>query len=828
LDLIEFENKVYGNEEFFKMVSSRVDPNIKRWEFEARSKNKDYSFVCVTVKDRGYINIYGRDITKQKTYQKELENLSLIVQKTTNGVVITDAKGKVEWINKGFENITGFNLSDFKGKTPGSILQGKETNPETVAYMRAQIMKSEPFICEIYNYKKTGEGYWVRINGQPIFDENGKTIKFFAIEEDITFEKKAQQQIEESEKRFRDVINNSLAIITTHDLEGKFITVNPMVYKMFGYKEHEVIGSSLTDFIPDEDKALFEENYLSKIRKEKEATGIFRIIHKNGDIIYNLYNNYLKEEPGKEPYVIAFGVDVTNRILAEKELKIAKKVTDELAQTKQIFFANMSHEIRTPMNAIMGMSRQLQKTHLSDQQQDYLDTISNASENLMLIINDVLDLAKLEAGKLLFEKIGFELSIVIEKALKVMNHKAEEKGLELSNPFVDPQISPILIGDPYRINQVLLNLVSNAIKFTEVGSVHINCRLVDEINDFQKIEITVSDTGIGMEPSFLKSVFQKFSQEDQSVTRKFGGTGLGMSICKSLVEEMGGEIFAESEKGKGTNIRLCFSFKKGTVNDLTENERTIINTNSLKDKKILVVDDNEMNRMVATLILTDYGSLVTEVVNGLEAIKQLERNSFDLILMDIQMPLLNGYDATKKIRTELKSHIPIIALTANAIKGEHEKCIKAGMDDYLSKPFEEHQFLQIVSHWLENPKDPTIDLNENKKASSLYSLSKLENIARGNQQFIDKMIQLFIDQTPKSVEELKAAYKAGDNSKVKSIAHRIKPSIDTMGIDILKDEIRTIEKGAGSHPSSEQFEKLISKLDTVINEVAESLQKLTK
>ena len=518
---------------------------------------------------------------------------------------------------------------------------------------------------------------------------------------DITNIKNIQQQIEESEKKYREIIDNSLAIITTHDLEGKFIDSNPMIGKVFGYTDAEFIGHPLTDFMLEEDKPLFNENYLNKIKISKEATGIFRVVHKNGHIVYTLYNNYLKEEPGKAPYVIAFAVDITKRILAEKELKKEKKISEELAMAKHNFLANMSHEIRTPMNAIMGMSRQLLKSNLNDEQRSYLGNITNASENLLVIINDVLDLAKLEAGKLSFEKIPFEPKQILENFMKVILHKAEEKGLLLTNSYWDMRLSPILIGDPFRINQIMLNLVSNAIKFTTVGSVDICLNVLKDDDTSQEIELIVKDTGIGMEQSFLKDLFKKFSQEYESTSRKFGGTGLGMGITKNLIDNMGGEILVESEKGKGTTIYLKFTLEKGTELDVSKASNSIKTINNLEGKKILVVDDNVMNRMVATLILKEYGALISEAEDGEEAVNYLKNNHFDLVLMDLQMPISNGYNASEIIRKKLKLDIPIIALTANVIKGEKEKCFKVGMNDYLSKPFDEEQFLEIISKWLE-------------------------------------------------------------------------------------------------------------------------------
>lgn len=1215
LDFLEYENKLYRNDDFFKLIATQIDKTNKRWVIEASSEGIDYSFVCVTMHDEGYINIYGRDITAKKKDRRELERLSQIVQQTINAVIITDAKGRIEWVNTAFEKLTGYTLPEVSGKIPGSFLQGKQTNPETVAYIKKQISNAEPFSCEIYNYKKSGNGYWLRINGQPVFDESGNVISFFAIEEDITREHEAeeklkefnkrinlalqklgddvwehdfiteqtsfsqqesrllgytlheyennvnlwynsihpedkqlvqanddnyrtgkidhhrleyriihkdgtvkwvldrgvvtekneegkplkiigthsditrqkenekeleatatrlsslitnlqagvllesenrtiklvnrqfckmfnidadpakligidcsksaeqarhffinpdkfvsdidkiladrkivtgdqlqlvdgrfferdfipiwsddrydgqlwvyqditekinaekkleqqrkfyeeildnipsdiavfdsehrylyvnpvgikdeelrkwiigkkdedyaayrnrpqsivdgrrktfnsvkeskklkfweeelkqpdgtsrfvlrnmfpvlndngevdlvigygmditeikniQREIIESEKRYRDVIDNSMAIISTHDIEGRFLTVNPVVGRIYGYSDEEMIGHYLHEFIPEEDKPLFQENYLKKILEEKVFSGIFRVKSKQGDVIYTLYNNFLKEEAGKKPYVIAFAVDITDRVKAEKELKIAKKVTEQLAQTKQNFLANMSHEIRTPMNAIMGMSRQLEKTELNDRQLSYLETITTASENLLIIINDILDLSKLEAGKLSLEKIGFEPRLLISRVMQVMMHKAEEKGLILSNSHCDFRLSPILKGDPYRINQILLNLVSNSVKFTEKGGVDISCKIISDTATTQETEICVRDTGIGMDPSFVENLFQKFSQEDESVARRFGGTGLGMSITKQLVDLMGGEIKVISRKGEGTDIRIRLTLEKGDEKDLPQKNISNSNAGLLSGKKILVVDDNEMNRLVAETILKEYGVLVTEAVNGEEAVELLGTENFDLVLMDIQMPVMNGLDATVFIRNELKSSVPVIALTANAIRGENEKCFAVGMNDYLSKPFEENQLIQIVAQWLEE-KDPVLPRAEEivKSESSLFTLSKLRDIAKGNQAFIDKMVRLFIEQGPATVSQIKEAYTAGDLDKVRSAAHRIKPSLDSLGIHSLKEDILNLEKNAADLHASGKLEDIILRLDDVISKIIADLEK---
>jgi len=523
----------------------------------------------------------------------------------------------------------------------------------------------------------------------------------------------------------------------------------------------------------------------------------------------------------------------TSELLVEKrrierknaEIELLLKGAQEASQLKSEFLANMSHEIRTPMNAIMGMANQLGKTPLDDSQQFYLNTIHSAADNLLIIINDILDLSKIEAGKLAIENIAFEPKLIVERVMQVMMHKAQEKGISLTNSFCDAQLSPILIGDPYRINQVLLNLISNAVKFTEKGNVDISCGVVHDQGDDQVVQIIVKDTGIGMDKSFVKNLFQKFSQEDESVTRRFGGTGLGMSICKQLVELLGGTIQAESEKGLGTTVTCVLPFKKGKTEDLPVKENTIISSTILEGRKILITDDNEINRLVASTILKNYGAITAEAINGADAVEKIRQSDFDIVLMDIQMPEMDGIEATRIIREEISKTLPVIALTALAIQGDEIKFRNAGMNDYLSKPFEENKLLRVLARWLDKVIVPEVEPAKHvKKDARLYDLSKLKDIARGNDAFIDKMIQMFIHQGPESVKEIIDAHNARDYQKVNKTAHRLKTSINTMGIQSIREEIQTIELASEEAQNAEGFGAVISKLDAVISEVVLHLQ----
>lgn len=700
LSFLKYKGKIYAIEFFYILIASKIIEKKKKWNFEASTNETDYSFCCLEVAEEGYINVYARDITKQKRYQQKLENLSLIVQESMNAIIITNSKGKIEWINKAFKEFSGYSLNEIKGRTPGSFLQGEKTNLETIIYMSQQIKDAKPFICEIYNYNKKGAGYWVKLKGQPVFDKDGNLIKFFAIQEDITTAKNNQRSLQENEKKYRDVFNNSLAIIMTHTLEGRILNSNPRAEKIFGYSYIEYKDHFISDFLLEKDKPFFKENYLNTIKTNKIANGILRVISKKGKIVYTLFNNYLMEEDGKESYVICSAVDISRRVLLEKKLIKSKKATEKLARSKHNFLANMSHEIRTPMNAIIGMSRQLQKSILNDEQQDYLDVISIASKNLLTIINDILDLSKLESNKMLFEKIALKPKLVIRDILKVMEYRAKEKGIQLTNSYFDKKLSPILMGDPQRINQIMLNVISNAIKFTEVGSVDVRCSVLKDNQNSQDLEIKIIDTGVGMNSVFLERIFEKFTQEYETIDNNFQGTGLGMAITKSLVNTMKGNILVKSKIDKGTTVVITFTLEKGKELEVHKNI-TVLGDKKLKGKKILVVDDNLMNRMVANIILKDCEVIISEACDGKEAVNFLKTNQVDLVLMDIQMPVLNGYRASKIIRKELKLDIPIIALTANAMLGEKEKCLQFGMNDYLSKPFEEEQFLEIISTWID-------------------------------------------------------------------------------------------------------------------------------
>jgi CheY-like chemotaxis protein/HPt (histidine-containing phosphotransfer) domain-containing protein len=385
--------------------------------------------------------------------------------------------------------------------------------------------------------------------------------------------------------------------------------------------------------------------------------------------------------------------------------------------------------------------------------------------------------------------------------------------------LIAPEVTKVLKGDPFRINQVLMNLLSNAIKFTKRGNVTLQCLLNKDLPDSQELEIVISDTGKGMDEGYLKNLFNKFSQEDESIARSYGGTGLGMSIVKQLVELMNGTIAVKSKKGEGTQVNIQLSFAKGIETDLPKKDNSHVEAHILADKKILLVEDNEMNRVVAETILNQYGASISEAVNGVEAVDAIRLNKYDIVLMDIQMPVMDGLEATRVIRNEIRSNIPIIALTANAVKGEMEKCIQAGMNDYLSKPFEEEDLIRLIAKWLGRETHFGPAKTTTVTDAPLYDLGKLKQITRGDEKFIVKMLHLFINETVSGIANLERAFEEKDIKQVKFLAHRMKSSLNNLNIFSAARIAEQIELFQWSEQELPDFEKHVHAFKKIMDEV---------
>lgn len=493
-----------------------------------------------------------------------------------------------------------------------------------------------------------------------------------------------------------------------------------------------------------------------------------------------------------------------------QELDVAEKKASVAAQTKENFLANMSHEIRTPLSGILGFTNLLQKRPLDETSKEFVSSIQRSGENLMAIINDILDLSKIEAGMMRITKGIFSINGLVNSVETFFVERAKEKGLTISSK-IDTSIPDTLNGDATRLTQILVNLIGNAIKFTPHGTINIEIYNKQQSDSKIVIGFKVSDTGIGIDKEKLSEVFERFNQGEDSTTRNYGGTGLGLSIVKNLIQLQNGDIEVVSELGKGTTFHfyIPYTIAKEQLNVIPK-----IDTDHFKDKtkaplKVLIVDDNAINQSLMKHILSQWNIDFDTKNNGLEAVEFLKNNDCDLVLMDIQMPQMDGYVATQTIREELKLNTPIIAMTAHALAGERERCMSRGMNEYISKPINEEELFKLITNFgLQKTESPEIT----PIAFKYIDLTYMQLISGGNKSFEQTVTKQFIDNIPPHLEDLSTACENWDFTTVKLRAHDLKSSVAIMGLlPVLEENLTALEM------SKEKNKKVQNDLEQVKN-----------
>jgi len=629
----------------------------------------------------------ARDVTAQKQTSRYARSL---IEASLDPLVTISLEGKITDVNQASAKVTG----ETRDKLIGTDFSVYFTEPEKASEGYKQVFE-KGFVSDypLTIRHATGKLTDVLYNASVYKDGEGNVLGVFAAARDVTAQKQASRYA-------RSLIEASLDPLVTISLEGKITDVNEASTNVTGETRDKLIGTDFSDYFTEPNKA--RQGYKQVFEKGFVSDYPLTIRHATGKLTDVLYNaSVYKDDEGNVLGVFAAARDVTDQKRISEELKEAKVIAelatilaeDEKAkaesalQSKQQFLANMSHEIRTPMNAILGFTKIILKTDLKPKQKEYLDAIKTSSDGLIVLINDILDLAKVDAGKMTFEQTPFKMESSITTMFQVFDIKIQEKNLELVKEY-DKKIPEVLLGDAMRLHQILLNLLSNALKFTEKGKITVAVRLVNEDKEKATIEFAITDTGTGILEDKLESIFENFQQATSSTSRIFGGTGLGLAICKQLVEKQGGTISVKSKIDEGSTFGFTLSFQKTNGESKKENVEVEL-VREIKDIKILVVEDVKLNQLLMRTILDDFKFKYDIADNGKIAIEKMQTETYDIILMDLQMPEMNGFEATKYIRDTMNSKIPIIALTADVTTVDVEKCKAVGMNDYVSKPLDE-------------------------------------------------------------------------------------------------------------------------------------------
>ena len=683
-----------------------------------------------------------------------------------------------------------------KGISPPQVMiLSDENSNETINEKYQLAFNGIPQHFETLETTKDKKEIWREVYLNPIFLPDGRIEEVSGISHDITEKKQSELVIHESEEKFRNIFESFQDIYYRTNLHGIITMMSPSGFEQSGYTENEIIGKHISHFYEYPKKVSFVIRELLKTHKVKNFEA--NLVLKDGTVIQCISNmRLIYNTKGKIIAVDGVARDITYLKKASEELFHAKEIAEKSLKVKESFLANMSHEIRTPMNGIIGMIDLLNDTPLNQHQKVYVQTVKRSSETLMNILNDILDLSKIEAGKMHMKLTSIELESVIEKLHALFYQQAFSKHIDFTYE-IEANVPKYIMADETRLLQIMANLTSNAIKFTEEGHVKIHASVVSSLKKNKVFKVAISDTGIGIPKDKLNMLFEDFSQVDTTSTKTYSGTGLGLAISKELTKLMNGQIGVETNFGHGSTFWFTFEASESTKSNEVA-IKPIWDQNIRFDAQVLLVDDNQVNLFVAERILEKAGCTVTTATNGEEAIKKAKDKNFDLILMDIQMPKMDGITATKAIKELLKKKTPpIIAMTAYAMKEDQEKFINSGMNDYISKPISADNLLIKIQEWLVKKK-PAI-----QKKTKVTEPTKTSII---NKDIVNNLLQLadresiisiygdFETELRESLIECADFYSKGEMSEIQKILHTLKGSAGTLGVSKVENKVKEIEQ----------------------------------
>jgi two-component system sensor histidine kinase/response regulator len=606
-----------------------------------------------------------------------------------------------------------------------------------------------------------------------------------------------QQELAEARQHVVDMAQGLPGVvyqsIVRPDGSGQVVFGREAYYNLLGLDLAEPVldWPTLSSVVLEEDRARLRETMAHAVKTLGLLTIDFRVRGDHGPRWIHIEAIPKRSaDPSIAGIWNGYAMDITERKRLEADLAASQEAANAANRAKSEFLANMSHEIRTPMNAIIGLSHLTLKTDLNHRQRDYLTKISGAAQSLLRIVNDVLDVSKIEAGQLQLENIRFNVHTIFDDLVSIVGHRIAEKGLELQMD-VGPELPAYLLGDPLRLSQVLLNLTNNAVKFTPRGRVSVQARVVERIDDSVRVRFAIEDTGVGLTEEQAARLFRPFVQADSSTTRRFGGTGLGLSISKRLVELMGGEIGVSSAPGRGSTFWFTVLLARAALAEQAPAPASPVPPSNLAGARVLLAEDNPINQQVAVELLQGVGVMVDVAANGQEALNAVQARGYDAVLMDLQMPVMDGLQATQAIRAIPRfKGLPIIAMTASVMAGDRDRCLEAGMSDHISKPIGIEQLMGTLGRWLPargGAAAPVVAAPVAAPASAdmpatLDGFNVADGVKRvgGDRGLYRRLLLQFYDHSAGAATEIRTALAAGDRARAKAEAHTLKGVAGTL------------------------------------------------
>ena len=839
--VIANQELLFQNNEKEKRAAELVVAN-KELLFQNEEKIKRASELFISNKE---VLVQSIEIQKQNIVNTELVEKSnkakkaslysrSLIEASVDPLVTISPEGKITDVNEASIKVTGIKRNNLIGTDFSDYF----TEPQKAREGYKQVFEKgivSDYPLTIRN--KNGKLTDVLYNASVYKDENGHVLGVFAAARDVMAIKQASQYA-------RSIIEASRDPLFAVNAKGKIIDVNEATIIATHKSRTELIGADFQDYFTEKEKAelayrkIFTDGFIfdyaltifdgiltdvfcnGSVYKDEQGNVLGAVVVARDVTMQNKTANDLKE-------AIVFAELAT--IIAEEakyKAESATQIAEEAVQAKQQFLSNMSHEIRTPMNAIIGFTKVVLKTSLSAKQKEYLMAIKISGDALIVLINDILDLAKVNAGKMVFEKIPFKMSLSISAMLHLFETKIQEKNLVLIKEH-DSRIPDVLIGDPLRLHQIILNLVGNAVKFTSKGTIKISVLLLKEDDDSVTIEFSIADTGIGIPTDRLEHVFENFQQASSITSRLYGGTGLGLAIVKQLIESQGGTIHVKSKIEEGSTFSFILNFQKtSAMIDLAP--QIVPYDLEIKNIKVLVVEDILLNQLLMKTLLDDFGFERDIAENGKIAIEKLKTKTYDIILMDLQMPEMNGFETTDHIRNVLHSNIPIIALTADVTTVDLAKCKAVGMNDYIAKPVDERVLYSKIVGLVKKPVPIAVQQkvdDTGKKYIRCINLDYLNHRTKSDPTLMMEMISLYLEQTPGLVRIMKNSLQEKDWQALYGAVHKMIPSFSIVGINIdFENMAKKVQEFASAQQQADGLPDLVLQIEKICSQACIELQ----